>query len=337
MPAVRTPSPAPHGPRIADGEPVALLRLARTTPGEHFQQQLLQRLLELFGADHGAINTWHPRCFVSSAGIGYDLAAMSEEWNRIGGGAMDFITFAMRAQPEQADFANADDPRWQHAPAAWREFLTRHGIVHQMGVAIPFEGSETFAHLYLNRGPASPPLTPHDARALTALAPHIREALLVNRLYAHARQGLDEQSRPMALVDPQGWVLFANRAFCAAWPELADLAGAQAPQLPADWLAPRATASHRRLAAAGWTLELAADGPNLRVALQRRPVRGAAARLTPRQAEVARAYSDGYSSKDIGLRLGLSPATVRVHLRNVYARAGVGSRSALRAWMAQDG
>ena len=96
MPAVRTPSPAPHGPRIADGEPVALLRLARTTPGEHFQQQLLQRLLELFGADHGAINTWHPRCFVSSAGIGYDLAAMSEEWNRIGGGAMDFITFAMR-------------------------------------------------------------------------------------------------------------------------------------------------------------------------------------------------------------------------------------------------
>ncbi|PZQ71102.1 MAG: hypothetical protein DI563_17765 [Variovorax paradoxus] len=141
----------------------------------------------------------------------------------------------------------------------------------------------------------------------------------------------------MALVDPQGWVLFANRAFCAAWPELADLAGAQAPQLPADWLAPRATASHRRLAAAGWTLELAADGPNLRVALQRRPVRGAAARLTPRQAEVARAYSDGYSSKDIGLRLGLSPATVRVHLRNVYARAGVGSRSALRAWMAQDG
>lgn len=336
MPAVRTPSPAPHGPRIADREPVALLRLARTTPGEHFQQQLLQRLLELFGADHGAINTWHPRCFVSSVGIGYDLAAMSEEWNRIGGDAMDFITFAMRAQPEQADFANADDPRWQQAPSAWRAFLTRHGIVHQMGVAIPFEGSETFAHLYLNRGAASAPLTAHDARALTALTPHIREALLVNRLYAHARQGLDEQAQPMALVDAQGWVLFANRAFCAAWPELADLAGAEAPQLPAGWLSAD-TAARRRLAAAGWTIDVGADAQHLRVALQRRPARGRSAALTLRQAEVARAYCAGYTSKDVGLRLGLSPATVRVHLRNVYARAGVSSRSALREWLAQAG
>ncbi|MDN6887151.1 hypothetical protein QMO14_26565 [Variovorax sp. CAN2819] len=37
---------------------------------------------------------WHPRSFVSSVGIGYDLAAMSEQWNRINGAELDFITFA---------------------------------------------------------------------------------------------------------------------------------------------------------------------------------------------------------------------------------------------------
>ena len=33
------------------------------------------------------------------------------------------------------------------------------------------------------------------------------------------------------------------------------------------------------------------------------------------------------------IELKLSPATVRVHLRNAYSRAGVSSRAALRAWL----
>ncbi|SDZ49436.1 regulatory protein, luxR family [Variovorax sp. YR634] len=314
------------------GEPLSLLRLARTTGSERFQHELLRRLLDEFRADHGAINTWHPRSFVSSVGIGYDLAAMSEQWNRINGADLDFITFAMRAQPEQAAFANDDDPRWKQTPPAWREFLSRHGIVHQMGVAIPFEGSDTFVHLYLNRGPGSPAHTERDARVLTALTPQIRESLLVNRLYAHARQGLDEEAQPLALTDSQGWVLFANRAFCAAWPALADLAGATSPRLPEDWLSGRRGAL-RRLEAAGWSIDVARDESGLRVALRRRLAGGGACILTPRQAEIARLYCAGHSSKDVGLRLGLSPATVRVHLRNAYDRAGVGSRAALRAWL----
>lgn len=99
------PRTSPSDPAVltAPGaEPLPLLRLARTTGSERFQHELLRRLLDEFRADHGAINTWHPRSFVSSVGIGYDLAAMSEQWNRINGAELDFITFAMRAQPEQA-------------------------------------------------------------------------------------------------------------------------------------------------------------------------------------------------------------------------------------------
>jgi DNA-binding CsgD family transcriptional regulator len=331
MPSRTPPSDSDARP-TRTAEPLSLLRLARNTGSERFQHELLRRLLDEFRADHGAINTWHPRSFVCSVGIGYDLAAMSEQWNRINGAELDFITFAMRAQPEQAAIANDDDPRWQRTPPAWREFLSCHGIVHQMGVAIPFEGSETFVHLYLNRGPGSPPHTERDARALTALTPQIRESLLVNRLYAHARQGLDEEAHPLALTDADGWVLFANRAFCAAWPALAALAGAISPRLPQAWLAGHRGAL-RRLEAAGWSMEVGHDGSGLRVALRRSPARDGIAALTPRQAEIARLYCVGHSSKDVGLRLGLSPATVRVHLRNAYSRAGVSSRAALRAWL----
>jgi len=131
----------------------------------------------------------------------------------------------------------------------WREFLTRHGIHHQFGVAIAFEGSETFAHLYLNRG---------------------------------------------------------------------------------------GRAALRRLDSAGWEIEIAPVDSGLRVAL-RRHARGARAQpLTARQFQIARLYCAGYSSKDIGTRLNVSPATIRVHVRNAYARAGGASRNALRAWLAGD-
>lgn len=324
------PSPFLAAPGSAALE---LLRLARSTGCERFQRQLLERLVQAFGADHAAINIWHPRAFVSSVGIGYDLASMSAEWNAIHGAELDFITAAMRAQPERAVRVNADDARWSGTPAVWRAFLTRHGIHHQFGVAIAFEGSETFAHLYLNRGEGSAPYGQREVEALSALAPGIREALLVNRLFAHARQGVDEDACPVALTDAQGWVLFPNSAFCRAWPALATLGNASSPQLPADWLLGERSAL-RRLRSAGWEIEIAPVESGLRVAL-RRHTRGARAQpLTSRQFQIARLYCAGYSSKDIGTRLNLSPATIRVHLRNAYARAGVASRNALRAWLA---
>lgn len=312
-----------------------LLRLARSTGCERFQHDLLERLLTHFQADHAAINIWHPRVFVSSVGIGYDLAAMSAQWNAINGAELDFITAAMRAQPERAVRANADDARWAHTPVVWREFLAGHDIHHQFGVAIPFEGSDTHAHLYLNRGVGSPPFGQGDVEALTALAPGIRESLLVNRLYAHARQGVDEGDTPLAVTDVQGWVLFPNSAFCRAWPELASLGRVSAPRLPAAWLR-AAPAALGALRAAGWEIDTAPAEGGLRVALRRHSPDRHARKLTPRQSQIARLYCAGYSSKDVGTRLGLSPATVRVHLRNAYARAAVTNRASLRAWLADS-
>lgn len=312
-------------------EPATLFRRARTQPCQRFQQDLLRQVADAVGADHGAINTWHPGGHVASIGLGYDLQAMSDEWHAIGGATLDFLTARMEAQPFQAARAGPDDAHWQTPGAqAWRRFQHRHDIHHQLGVALRFDGSETRAHLYVNRGQGSAPYTAREADTLTALAPLLAEAMLVNRLYVSVVQGVPlEDGCAAAIVDAHGWVLYPNPAFCRAWAVLrAAFADNPAPRVPASWLRaePRAAAKLQRM---GWRLAVTPCEGGTRIELHPLAVVGAGA-LTWRQLQIARLYCAGATYKDIGLQLGLSPDTVRVHLRNAYRRAGVGSRAKLR-------
>jgi RNA polymerase sigma factor (sigma-70 family) len=51
--------------------------------------------------------------------------------------------------------------------------------------------------------------------------------------------------------------------------------------------------------------------------------------LSPREKMIAEAFGEGRSYKQIAGQLGLSPATVRHHLRNIYAKTNVSNKSAL--------
>jgi DNA-binding NarL/FixJ family response regulator len=51
------------------------------------------------------------------------------------------------------------------------------------------------------------------------------------------------------------------------------------------------------------------------------------ARLTPREREVVAAIAAGQTNKQIGLALGLQPATVRTHIEHVLAKLGASSRA----------
>jgi DNA-binding NarL/FixJ family response regulator len=51
-------------------------------------------------------------------------------------------------------------------------------------------------------------------------------------------------------------------------------------------------------------------------------------RLTPRQWELLRLVAAGYTNSQIGTRLGISAATVRKHLEDIYGRLQVSSRTA---------
>lgn len=51
--------------------------------------------------------------------------------------------------------------------------------------------------------------------------------------------------------------------------------------------------------------------------------------LTPRECDVARLILRGHSSKSTAPRLGISPDTVKLHRRNLYAKLGIGSQTEL--------
>jgi DNA-binding CsgD family transcriptional regulator len=51
--------------------------------------------------------------------------------------------------------------------------------------------------------------------------------------------------------------------------------------------------------------------------------------LSPREKTIAAAFGEGQSYKQIAAHLGLSPATVRHHLRSIYTKTNVSNKSAL--------
>jgi DNA-binding NarL/FixJ family response regulator len=84
------------------------------------------------------------------------------------------------------------------------------------------------------------------------------------------------------------------------------------------------------LGAAPWAerarQELRASGETAR---KRDP--STAASLTPQEVQVARLVRQGLSNRDAAAQLFLSPRTIDFHLRNVFAKVGVTSRTGLIA------
>ena len=74
-----------------------------------------------------------------------------------------------------------------------------------------------------------------------------------------------------------------------------------------------------------------------RADLDRLTPRSLPAGLTAREAEVLACVAAGASNREVAARLTISDKTVGRHLANIYAKAGVSSRTAAAAWARAQG
>jgi DNA-binding CsgD family transcriptional regulator len=59
--------------------------------------------------------------------------------------------------------------------------------------------------------------------------------------------------------------------------------------------------------------------------------------LTPREREVARCAGSGMSNREIAVQLGISAATVDVHLNHIFQKLGIRRRAELAAYAVRVG
>ena len=225
-------------------------------------------------------------------------------------------------QPGSVHLYDGDQPDFAFAQP-FKRLHEKYDLHHvcQIKLIHDFSGLGAFLSLYRRQGESA--FTEDEGLLVEAAMPHLVCVLDdYRRLSLMLHAGYPTRNGGAALVDKIGLIHMADEPFLdllhKEWP------GWLGPQLP-DKLVPF---SPKQLKLDNtkftWTT---LPGEPLHL-LTAHPL-GAADLLTVRQIEVARAYASGKQHKVIANELGLSPATVRNHLRMIYMTLNVSNKQEL--------
>jgi DNA-binding CsgD family transcriptional regulator len=173
-----------------------------------------------------------------------------------------------------------------------------------------------------------------DAHLLALAIEHMAAALEYNRLYwMHATDGAAGRAAS-ALFDSHGMLQYADDAFvelaALEWPSW-DRAG-----LPETARARVLDDALSNPAFCGARIRLQSERLGDYVLVRARAA-GVGSVLSPRELAVARIFCDGCTYKGVAKRLGIAPATARHHLRRVYMKLSVTTKSELIRVLDDDG
>lgn len=169
-------------------------------------------------------------------------------------------------------------------------------------------------HLALYRAPGASPFSEHDCLLLNNLMLHLVAAVSANQirtLVAMRETLTSPRSLALAVCDQRGTLHCAERGFVELllneWPEWSG------PCLPTPIVDSGYEGRHLQFDASpvGDLFLLAARSRHL------------LAQLSPRENDVAQGFGDGKTYKEVARDLGLSPNTVRHHIRAIYSKLGV--------------
>lgn len=214
----------------------------------------------------------------------------------------------------------------------FRSFLARHGVAQVLCATTRDTALNTCLHISLYRHTLKPSFEATDQSRLQAMVLNVAAAVALNRMrdVERAAHGGQAPDLGVALISRQGVVQMANPRF-APWmrKEWPNWPGGC---LPADVPLGVAVGQSKRFLGQRLELELQPRGDLLMVTL--RPLSPSSC-LTARERAVAWHFAQGQTYKTVAKALGLAPATVRHHLRNVYRKLGINDKGAISRALGQ--
>lgn len=301
-----------------------LQRLARQTGEQQFRTDALALLRQMVPFESGSWGTAKPD------GVGVELTSVQlldqtevilHNYQKVR--AYDTIGRATIAQPGQAQVLSFRDG-YCGAHEAFRAFCEGHqhfNILSAMGNS-SIGLRQNF--ITIARGKASLPFDEADKAHLQKLLPHLLDAWIVNRSWHMRTLPDDSQTRGVVsgICSTVGDLLGDHPDFAQLI--ASEFPGWAPPRLPPvlmDALEQQGSWRQGRLVIHTY--------PVADVIFLTARISNEIDKLTAREMTIAKEAAEGFSYKEIARSLGVSPATIRAHLHNIYGKLEINNKTAL--------
>lgn len=301
-----------------------LQRLSGRVAAGEFRQAVFDAVRPVLGFDSafwaaGAIIDQVP--VVHTVYVYRQPPEMMQNWERIK--QQDMALVAALANPGRAILSTAEGVLG--GPAFSPEVVAhcrRYGMEHVVGSVCMHPDVNLIEGMAFYRADAKRPFTEAERVLVQTLVPHLVEAWSANRLslVLPERRQLRAQLDAMAICDRTGLLHTAG-------PDFASVLRLEWPTWHGPVLPPELVAMGAERLPLQHVVVVAESVDDLRLLRLRR--RAPFDQLSARELDVARRYAEGHSYQDIAAMLHIAPATVRNHLKNIYAKLGVGDKAAL--------
>ncbi len=305
---------------------LAVYSASRETPSGEFQDKALNLVKSALSFDSAI---WGTGCY-SSDGLHWSGVHLHNEPSEIIAeheqvAHQDTISFAVRPHSATTMAFHSPAVFRGRARSAIRDYVARFG--HQNAI-ISSEINQDTGYAYwvsLYRADAERQYTERDRQLAAIIAPHLREALRINRVLQMERLRSQQVDEAMAIVDAKGALYHTEPAFTALLQH--EWSGWNGSVLPQELWHVLTTDGGRY---AGKAIVVRRVSVTDMMFLKARR-RSAADALSPREEAVARYLAQGLSHKQIARVLGTSPQTVRNQIQAIHEKLAVHNTAELIA------
>ena len=299
---------------------LALYRAARETPVDEFQQLALElvRAQTSFDTAHwGCGENTKKGVIAHSVYLHHESPEILHEWGTRNQ-KNSLIVDTVVARSGRSLIYNS--PELFSNDTLMLDYVHRYGHQNNMSITTVNASQPHGQWLSLYRAGKHDLFCRSDGLALELIMPHLVEALEVNRMLGPLNDA--GQNGIRALMRKDGTLCHCGRRFAqfmaGIWPDW------HSGRLPAELLL--AINPKREVLFSNYAITATALGDLLSLNIRKI---SALHKLTLREVEVARLYGHGQSYKEIGVRLDVSPATVRNFVARIYTKLAINNKAAL--------